>query len=175
MLSLQESVIAKYYNENKDKFTLIEPDGLYKSGDNENGHYLFVHKGSVEYFARYKRVNYTQLANLHMLRQVLVLRFNHSVMSVDIPRKIFFNYLLPTFGSIVTDIEQTTDCRKHWAYALAYALDRKDRYAVSILDRRSTPNKVIEIEDRYHFDREMKNIWNTEQAFNLMSSVISLI
>lgn len=162
----------KYYDNNKSKFKPTNTKYLLKSGDNNNGYYMLVVDGVVEYFANYKSKSYQSLLKGRMIRQVLVQRNEFSIDSANIPKKVFFDYLLPTFGTIVTDEEQTNDGKKFWLHATSEALDQPEKYTVYILNKNK--GKTTKIEDNDHFKTLTDNIWGDTDCFKNIWIAISL-
>jgi len=161
-----------YYDNNKSKFKPTNTKYLLKSGDDHNGYYMLVVDGVVEYFANYKSKSYQSLLKGRMIRQVLVQRNHFSIDSANIPKKVFFDYLLPTFGTIVTDEEQTADGKKFWLHATSEALDNPDKYTVYVLNK--TKGQTIEIVDHEHFKSLTDSIWGDTENFKNIWVAISL-
>lgn len=166
--------IKDYYKKNKSKFKPTYTKNLLKSGDDHNGYYIFIKEDVIYYFVRYKSLSYSNLSNNRMMRQVLVQRFNSSTASVGIPKIVFFDYLLPTFGTIVTDTEQTADGKRFWMSAVVEALNNPSKYEVYIFDRSNVKNSVIKINSLEHFETFENTIWGDSEMFKYKLIAISL-
>ena len=59
------------------------------------------------------------------LWQSLVWRSKHVEYNKTLPHEIFFATLLPKFGVIATDGDQTSDGRRFWSYQVKYAQDHR--------------------------------------------------
>lgn len=75
----------------------------------------------VIYYMQYD-TSYTKTLG-SFLWQSLVWRDENSVLVKTIPHKIFFEYLLPKYGIIATDGDQTKDGKRFWEYQVAYSLE----------------------------------------------------
>lgn len=99
---------------------------LYHYGDNHNGGYFLTPKDNsyVAYFVKYKTIHYRKLG-LQALRQALVWRrMKGDVVATSMPQRVFFEILLPKFGQIVSDYEQTDFGRDFWLRVSESAFNR---------------------------------------------------
>ena len=72
-----------------------------------------------------KDVALFQTDDLRRATQVLVWRssdFNHSSVLRDLPKSVFFDYLLKCYFVVVSDSQQTIDGSRFWGYCLTRAL-----------------------------------------------------
>lgn len=166
-----EKYVNDYYQNNKSKFKPTNTEYLLKSGDIHNGYYMFVRNNKVDYFAKYEAIN--NILNKKMLKQVLVERFGIDYKSVGIPKKVFFDYLLPTFGGIASDKEQTYDGKRFWEGAIHDAIDDV-KYSVYVIDKRHSPNKTTKIESQEQFDSIVNDVWGNKYFFQYILLSITL-
>ena len=96
-------------------------------GDNQNGYVVLVSSksGEIIYFVRFvkKSIFSNQLG-----RQVLLWRSKEAdedghVAAAGFARYVFFRYLLPKFGALISDTQQTGRGRDFWDYALETAFE----------------------------------------------------
>lgn len=172
--SVHQKEITSYYNANKSKFLPTNTEYLYKSGNDHNGYYIFIKDDTIDYFVKYKAISYQNILNGRMLRQVLVERFGHTIFSAGIPKEVFFDYLLPTFGSIITDTQQTVDGKKFWENAIHYALKNLNKYSIYVVDKKSSSHIAIKINSLKEFGVLVEHIWGTNECFKYMLVVIVL-
>ena len=156
------------------KFLEHYPDAnggeLFSVGDNTNGYYYLKADDSIIYFVRYRSVK----ANGNSFgRQVLVARQRSNILSTGVALHVFFKYLLPRFGALVSDTQQTQHGKAFWDYAIASAFKRS--FIVYFLDRRSTPNRLIQMSTPKDVNQNSKEIWGTDQGHLRTHVVISKI
>lgn len=103
-----------------------EVNTLFHYGDSHFGGYFITPKDQsyVAYFVQYKPVRYSKLG-LNALRQALVWRKRRGdEIATSMPLRVFFDVLLPKFGQIVSDYEQTEFGRDFWLRAVDAAFDK---------------------------------------------------
>lgn len=163
----------------KAKFvTLHNACRLFKYGDKFEGAYFLVH-GSDEnpliiYLVRYSRVSIKKglLNTKNALRQVLVWRRENapSSGSANVARRVFFDYLLPEFGALVTDTQQTARGKAFWDYALLWALEKG--LVVSVINTRQQKSQIV------HSVEELESlnpaVWGKQFWFRDVIAAISL-
>lgn len=119
------------YNTNKAKYNELlkaHKEEYYKYDDNHivyfsNNRYFcldYVRK-EVTYYMEYA-TSYDKLLG-SFLWQSLVWRSDHVEYNKTLPHEIFFKKLLPKYGTIATDVDQTSDGKRFWSYQIKYALD----------------------------------------------------
>ena len=145
------------------KFLAHYPDAsggeLLTVGDDTNGYYYLKVDDDIVYFVRYRRVK----ANGNAFgRQILVARKRSNILSTGVALHVFYSYLLPRFGALMSDTQQTQHGKAFWDYAIAAAFKRS--ILVYFLDRRSTPNKVVLLSTPKDVDLNSKEIWGTGQG-----------
>lgn len=142
---------------------------LFTTGDNSNGYYYLQVDGEIVYFVRYRLVK----ANGNKFgRQVLVARKASSIEANKVAIHIFYEYLLPRFGALITDTQQTRHGKQFWMYALGEAFEKK--MYVYCLDRRGTPNTLDLIADRHVLKSDYSDIiWGQDDAHLRTYAVIS--
>jgi hypothetical protein len=167
-----ESASNTYFNQNKSKFKTTNTEYLYKSGDNNNGYYMLVVDNYVEYFVKYESKSYQSLLAGRMIKQLLVQRNLFSSYSAQIPKIVFFEYLLPTFGTIITDTKQTPDGKKFWVNAVMDALKDPSKYSVYVLNKNK--GETTEITSPKEFHQSTNKIWGDDNCFQHVLLAISL-
>ncbi|MFA7407682.1 MAG: hypothetical protein WCY93_07580 [Anaerolineaceae bacterium] len=85
---------------------------LFRTENDAAGNLVLINKtsGKVEYLVNFKRNNFGKHGQY--VTQVKLWRDMNSVAAVDLTRKMFFGYLLPKYGTIMSDSLQT-----HWGKA----------------------------------------------------------
>ena len=142
---------------------------VYAFGDLQVGYVVLVDEdGDIVYFVRHKRVSHNAL---RLGRQVLLWRHSGSLISYGFAQHIFFDYLLPEYGALISDKEQTRDGKRFWSNAIAHALDLKKK--VYFLDRRYNSNTLHPIESSRDVKRYENDIWGTKAQHIYTFAVIS--
>ncbi len=141
---------------------------VYHMGDLSNGYYILVVKGEVAYFVRYKRIKHNKLT---LGRQILVWRDKSVAQAAGFASHIFFDVLLPSFGALVADQIQTNRGMEFWQYAAQQAF-KKDLF-VYVLDRRSTPNQLVKLNDYTQVFSWQPQIWGTTEGHKRVFLVVS--
>lgn len=172
---LDDSIIT----DAKEKLTILIKKGLkpvfeynespvYHYGDSEKGSYCLTVDNEVVYFVRYKKIGHN---GMRFGRQVLVWNDKNCVESVGFPSYLFFNFLLPKFGSLIADQEQTVRGQRFWMFAVKKAMD--DGLFVYILDRRNRENTLTLITSYPQYRIASKGVWGTSDSFRRVFMVIS--
>lgn len=167
------SQLEKVVSQKKPKLLARYPDAkggsLFTTGDDTNGYYYLVEDEKNFYFVRYRMIK----ANGNRFgRQVLVARKESSVRSTGIALYVFYKYLLPRFGALLTDTQQTLLGKRFWSYALHQAFVQN--FHVYCLDRKSTPNILIPIKDAESLDRKSYLIGGSSTGHLRTHAVISM-
>jgi len=169
-IPLDSDVLTKdsqeYYDKNKSKFKPTDTKYLLKSGNDIKGYYMLVVNDVVEYFVNYDATKFKNMFDHKFARQVLVHRNSYSPKSAGIPKTVFFDYLLPTFGGIVSDDQQTDKGRQFWTNAIIDALKQPNKYDVYIIKKSS--NELIPVETFDEFDSKGSEIWGNEISFKFV-------
>jgi hypothetical protein len=145
---------------------------LYTTGDDGIGYYYLVSKrtGRVVYFVRYRLV---KANDMRFGRQVLVWRTKdtHGTLSASgLAKKVFNNYLLPRFGRLITDTQQTLNGKAFWEFMINEAFDNGK--FVYVLDRRSQPNRLWRSKPET-INQDYDTVYGTNSAFEHTHFVIS--
>lgn len=142
---------------------------LYTTGDNNNGYYYLMVDDEIVYFVRYRKIK----ANGNSFgRQVLVARRKDSLEASKVAAHVFFSYLLPRFGALMSDTQQTRHGKAFWTFVLSEAFMKN--LHVYCLDRRSTPNTLQLISDRRVLQKDYASIiWGTDEGHLRTHAVIS--
>ena len=146
----------------------IENHGL-KPTAHYSGYIVLFYEGIVHYFVRYKRVRHN---GLRIGRQVLLWR-NRELHEVTggFAQRVFFDFLLPRYGALIADKEQTTNGSLFWRNAIQGAFAR--RLHVYCLDRRSRKTNLTELFDNDDVDEYRKILWGREPQHLLTFAVIA--
>lgn len=144
---------------------------IYQFGDSETGYVVLYNAVSAEvlYFVRYRRIRHN---GFRLGRQVLVWRNVSHYATTGFAKHVFFKLLLPKFGALVADKEQTENGKKFWGYAIEEALDRNLK--VYALDRRSRQTQLVELHTATDVIKWSPILWGTSSTHLLTFAVISL-
>lgn len=121
--------LLDYYQKNENNFHTLDK-GLIKSEDDSTGVYLLIYNGEVEFYAKYKAILYKKLFTNRMIQQLEFYRLGSSFHSANIPKRILFDYMLPSHRAIVTNTHLTLYEKNIWINALAFALKNLEKYSV---------------------------------------------
>jgi hypothetical protein len=144
---------------------------IYKRFDDEHIVYragnkffcLDYEKKKVTYYMEYSTSHNSILGSF--LWQSLIWRAKNNLSNRTLPHEIFFKVLLPKYGVITTDGEQTIDGRKFWEYQIGFALDNdfyvyyfnlKSKELIKITNS-THGNKVIQEQDVWGLSHEHKS------------------
>lgn len=152
-----------------------KPDTTYQSGDvfyignDDEGHVVLTKDYEVLYFVRYKKVGD---AHLNFGRQVLLWRCKDSDDVVGgFAQKIFFNYLLPKYGSLIADEEQTKRGQAFWQNAMVSA--QRENLFVYMLDRRNSSPTLTRLRTEEDRQDASKVLWGSTDDFMKTFAIIS--
>lgn len=141
---------------------------VYEFGDTETGYVVLWADNEVQYFVRFKRIRHN---GFRLGRQVLLWRNKDSLATAGFARKVFFDVLLPRYGALIADKEQTRNGAAFWANAIGNALDRK--LYVYCLDRRSRQTKLTRLDKPHLVDDFAPILWGNDAQHLLTFAVIS--
>ena len=115
--------------------TILESDDeiMFRTGDLMNGYIVRLdkHNNKISFFVRYVGGKFGVFTN--RVTQLLVWRKQGSR---PITTFIFFNYLLPKFGAVMSDDTHTEDGQKFWLSMMSEAKARKHGVGVYDVNRR---------------------------------------
>jgi hypothetical protein len=122
----------------------------------------------ILYFVKFivKKINYIKRNSA----QVAVWRTSGSS-AIGIASKIFFNYILPITGCIVTDIYQTLDGQKFWEDRISDALDAG--LYVYFIDVMPPNRKIVPILNFDDLHQLKDQIWGAGQKFHERRVIIT--
>jgi hypothetical protein len=141
---------------------------LYRFGDDGEGFYALVHNGKLVYFVRHRRIRY---GGAKLGRQVLLWRDpNSDTVTNGFARLVFFKILLPRYGALIADKEQTRNGSAFWRNAMGNALDKG--LHVYFLDRRGSV-KLTKLESEEAIDAAAPDLWGTTPAHLYTFAVVS--
>lgn len=123
----------------------------------------------VTYYMKYEVKNNGRLGQF--VWQSLVWSFPAASYISGIPQKMFFEFLLPKFGTIVTDSQQTWDGKRFWRLRIAEALEKK----LNVYFYDFSNHEIEKIEDYDHFaECDLKRgIWGPSNIHQMKRMVIS--
>jgi len=123
----------------------------------------------ILYFVKFlvKRINYIKRDSA---QQIAVWRADGSE-AVGIAGDIFFNYILPITGCIVTDIYQTKEGQKFWQDRIANALERG--LHVYYLDVMPPNRKIVPILNYNDLISNRDEIWGDGQKYHERRVIIT--
>jgi hypothetical protein len=155
-----------------------EPNARYQGanvhmfGDNQNGYVVLEKNGEILYLVRHELVKHNAL---QLGRQVLVWRNRetHSAAARGFASHVFFDFLLPKYKALIADKEQTADGKQFWEYALGRAFELEKH--VYYLNRRATPNTLLELEDYADVLAHEDELWGHDQGHLRTFAVISQV
>ena len=149
------------------KLDVIDTDAnvaLYELEEGRNG-YFFIWEpstNSVIYVMRYSTVCFDKkLGIAESARQILIWRSSNSVFVYGIWRKIFWDYLMPKYGVIVSDSEQTDDGARIWMGVAAKAFETG--YTVRLMD--TNDSTFIDMHTKAEFDMSKESAWGSSSFF----------
>jgi hypothetical protein len=124
----------------------------------------------ILYYMRYD-VSYTKILG-SFLWQSLVWRDEKSPQVKTLPHKIFFKELLPKWGIIATDGQQTSDGRRFWEYQIAYALEQN----INVYYFNLKSKELVQISTLDEFDKAIHqyDIWGDTIEHRNKLMVISI-
>lgn len=127
-------------------------------------------EGDIIYFVRHRPIK----ANGFKLgRQVLVWRDIDSPHVTGFAEYVFFRYLLPKFSALIADQEQTEFGRAFWRSSLLKALNKYKGLHVYFLDRRSTPNRLVDLKTYQDVIAHDSYLWGSSEGHKRTFAVIS--
>jgi hypothetical protein len=149
-------------------FATYRGASIYKFGDDETGYIVLVHSNEVVYFVRHRRIRY---GGFRLGRQVLLWRDKRNdPVTGGFAQTVFFNILLPRYGALIADKEQTRNGAAFWSNAIISAFTRG--LHVYCLDRRGKVT-LTELKNESDVEGFAPVLWGTTKAHLLTFGVIS--
>lgn len=171
LISYEKGVIAKKLKERTAK-----PDSHYRGGDvhvlgtPSDGYVVLTHEDKIVYFVHYKRVTLPEFTSG---RQVLLWRDPASGQVGDgFAQKIFFDFLLPQYGVLVADTEQTRRGATFWSNAMLSAM-RVGNLHVYLYDGRGSKPKLTSLTSDEDISANTKSLWGETEDHLRTFAVIS--
>ena len=127
-------------------------------------------EGRVIYFVRHRPI---KANGFRLGRQVLVWRDRSSPEAGGFAEYVFFQYLLPKFGALVADQEQTDVGHVFWQNSLRHALEKYQGLHAYFLDRRSTPNRLVDLKTYDDVVTYKNDLWGSSEGHKRTFAVIS--
>lgn len=167
---LPNDIDLSNYSINKAKYNeLIKlPKQIYKQYDDKH---IVYHSSNMFFCLDYERKEITYYMEYDtsftlkigsFLWQSLVWRSNHVLYNRTLPHEIFFNVLLPKYGVIATDGQQTVDGKRFWTYQISHAFN--NNLYVHYFNLKT--KELIHIIDLMHFDKLANelSIWGDDST-----------
>lgn len=125
--------------------------------------------GAVTYYLHYQVANNGKLGDY--VWQSLVWSYPPAAYIAGIPQQIFFENLLPKFGTIITDSQQTWDGKRFWQLRLAEAFEKK----LNVYFYDFQTHEIIKIENYVDFRKlsQANDIWGPSDKHQMKRMVIS--
>ena len=166
---VKEKLKEKLAKHSAKKISTYRGADVYSFGDDENGYITLVSDNQVVYFVRVRRIRHN---GFRLGRQVLLWRDPQAgLVTSGFAQRVFFNILLPRYGALIADKEQTRNGAAFWSNACDAALARG--LNVYCLDRRSRKSVLTKLEDSEALDAFAKTLWGNTPAHSLTFAVIS--
>jgi hypothetical protein len=172
--------VQKVWDSRKHKATLVDPARhLWHIGDDYNGYYISEYKDKVAYFAQHTTVK-IRVTDQKFSRQIFIARNEDPLVSglavhtIDLPREIFFNHLLPKFDGMISDTEQTDDGKRFWLNAVRFALSHPEKYGIRVFNHLRKPAQFLEITNAEDWAEVVDNLWGTTDVFKKITIGIYL-
>jgi hypothetical protein len=130
---------------------------------------LDADKEQITYFMRYE-VDRNDILGDYVW-QSLVWRSKTANYLTGIPKKIFFEFMLPKFSCIVTDSDQTWDGERFWGARIADAIEMN----LHVYYFNFETEELIEVKTIREFEKiqETHDIWGPSDAHRMKRMVIS--
>ena len=108
----------------------------------------------IAYFMQFQ-FDMVPVINRKAVRQIIVWRGNVTKYTQGLPTKIFREYLLDRYGTVITDMEQTADGKRFWSDRILQILN-DPRYKIYYLNY-IHPRETIEITSSKQFEEILRN------------------
>ena len=137
---------------------------LYKSGNK-----IFLSDGfKIYYFVHYVE-KYQPLLGEKAITQIKVWRSNSSGGISHLPSYVFYNYLLPITGVIITDIEQTDDGKRFWWDRIVQSLRNGDFvYFINLMSPKREVTRITSYKEFKELDQKY-SIWAKASEYKLLA------
>jgi hypothetical protein len=123
----------------------------------------------ITYYMKYEVKNNGKLGSY--VWQSLVWTYPAASYISGVPQKMFFEYLLPKFGTIIADSQQTWDGKRFWRLRLAEAFQKK----LNVYFYDFSNHAIEKIDDYKHFEEcdKRRGIWGPSDLNQMKRMVIS--
>ena len=156
----------------KGKTKIIGPykgSTIFTFGDNENGYYGLIRPDNELLYA----VKYTSVTPRRFGRQVLVARRRTHTDAARIAEHIFFELLLPRFGALTTDTQQTERGQDFWTYVVSDAFE-KNLHVYRIDHFKSVGSKLTYLPTIEDFNSIVASTWGKTDWYLTKGIIISI-
>lgn len=112
---------AKAMLEDPDNLEETKDFWLYRFGSDQGGHIALIDKTDreIKYLVQYDRQSFPGVGT--GIVQIALWRLDDYAPNLGITRRVFFDHLLPMFGTVVCDETQTHAARSFWIRVMAQA------------------------------------------------------
>lgn len=155
------SVLEEHLATKKPSFVFNSAD-VFDFVDHGDRYLVMVHDKQIRYFVRVSKVNE---AGMTFARQVLVWREKSSFPAMGFAIHVFFKILLPEYGALITDVQQTEKGRDFWLLATSMVLRGEHQGKVYLLDKQKRPAKLTPITQPDQVINSAPEIWGDDHPF----------
>lgn len=148
------------------KLGVVNGFSLYKQG-NRFALITDTEEPHIMYYMKYE-INHINTLNCDAAQQIAVWK-EHGGETNDIASKMFFDYLLPMVGCIVTDLYQTTYGMRFWLDRIADAF----KLNLNVLYIDTNINNITQIKDMPHLKSLQNEIWGGGEQYQSRRVVIA--
>lgn len=136
--------------------------------NSQDGYYFLMDEGEITYLVHYEAFKY----NSKILgRRVMLWRHKNEYSSGGFAAEVFFNILLPKFGALVADEEQTENGKGFWTWAMGVAL--KKGLHVYMVDRRIKPDRIQPLLNDADIKKHQQELWGRGEQYKKVHAMIS--
>lgn len=157
--NINKARYAEFLSLPKEEYYKYDSNRIVYSSDNKFFCLDYLRK-EVTYYMQYD-VSYNKTLG-SFLRQSLVWRSKYVDYNNTLPHEIFFNTLLPKYGTIATDGDQTDDGRRFWSYQIKYAFDKN----LNVYYYNLATKGLIPIDNMMTFEeiKQKYKIWGADKS-----------
>jgi len=133
----------------------------------------------ILYYVQWKEI-FHKFVGKRAATQIAVWRDQDEPITSGLAQRIFFHYLLPIYGVMVTDTMQTPDGRRFWINRIGDAFKKDLRvYYLNLLqpaDGKSAKRELIEIDNETEFSKlsREKEFWGRPELYRARKILISI-
>lgn len=144
---------------------------VYIVGDDHSG-YIALYNTEDEAFDYFIHYALQKGGIASTWRRVLARNARSTFIAGRFGTTVFFDVLMPRFGTLYADMWQEHREKVFWHYAINEAFNRRG-LNVYLLDRRTEPEKLVQFETVKELDRYHRPAYGRSEAHKRLFSVIS--